>query len=366
MTYPRPTLADLARRAESELLISTESDALRRNLFTPVARATSGAVHGLYGHQAWIAAQIHAQTCDDDVLEDVFAPIWLSDGRKEATAAAGLIRITGAAGAEIEQGTVWARADQLEYTNPVGDVLPESGMLDIAVICTAPGQSGSTDATTELTLVNPVAGVDANAVVLAPGLTGGADVESIDDLRERVLQVRRNGGQVGKSADWENWALEVPGVTRAWAAPRLIGPGTITVFFVRDDDADIFPDVQETAAVLSHLEATGTPFGEIFAVGPKRKLIDVSLRVSPDTPEVRAAVTDALRNAIAKEAHPVQRDTNGHTVMPLAGVLIYRSHLTEAISGATGETDHLLSIPAGNVQCAIGDLAELGTVTWLP
>lgn len=366
MTFPRPTLAELARRAETELQIDTDSDALRRNLFTPTARAAAGAVHGLYGHQVWIAQQIHPQSCDDDTLEEVHAPIWLNEGRKPATTAAGKIRLTGSAGAEIEQGTVWTRADGLEYTNPVGYIMPATSMLDIDVVCTTPGQAGSTDADTELTLVNPAEGIDGKAVVIAPGLTGGADVESYDDLRERVLQVRRNGGQVGKTADWETWALEVAGVTRAWAAPRLIGPGTITVFFVRDDDADIFPDSQETAAVQSHLEATGTPFGQIFAVGPKRKLIDISLRVSPDTPEVRAAVTEALRNTIAKAAHPVRRDSNGHTVIPLSGVLIYRSHLTEAISGATGENDHMLAVPDGNVQCAIGDLAELGAVTWLP
>ncbi|MCD5330858.1 hypothetical protein LQR33_24030, partial [Chromobacterium piscinae] len=89
---PRQTLAEIARRVEAELTLQTASDPLRRNLFTPLARGLAGAVHGLYGHQDWIARQIHPMECDEDTLVSVHAAIWLPDGRKPPAAASGSAR----------------------------------------------------------------------------------------------------------------------------------------------------------------------------------------------------------------------------------------------------------------------------------
>lgn len=362
MSYSRPTLAELARRAEGELSLS-DDQTLRRNLFIPLARAISAQTHGLYGYGQWIKNQIHPQHCDDDTLERVHAPIWLNGGRKAAAAARGQIQVHGNPGAEIEQGTLYARLDRVEYAVPTGVVLPESGTAAISIVCLTPGQAGNTEPGATLRLTSPLPGVTLEASVLAPGLTEGADDEDIETLRTRVLEARRNGGQVGRPWDWEAWAKEVPGVTRAWCAPQLAGRGTVTVFFVRDDEPDIYPDTNERATVQAHLEATGLPFGEVFAIAPIRKQVALTIGISPDTPEVRAAARDALARVFARTASPVARDANGRTLRPVTGITILRSHLTQALSGAVGEQDHTLL--GGDIVCEIGELAELGEITWI-
>lgn len=368
MSWTRPTLPELARRAEAELQVSTginEADAaLRRNLFTPIARAVAGLAHGLHGQQEWIAKQFSPITCDMDTLYAVFVPIFLPDGAKAAEAASGPLRIFGTSGSGIDQGRLWTRADGLEYTNPTGAVMPSAGYLDITVVCTTPGEAGSTEPGGALQLVNPVVGINGAGAVQEPGITGGADAEDDDSVRARVIAVRQAGGEVGRSIDWENWAKEVPGVTRAWCAPKLAGRGTVTVFFVRDDDDSIFPDTPECATVQTHLESTGTPWGEIYAVAPINKPIDFTIRISPNTPAVRAAALSALQNVIDLEAGPVARDANNATALPLAGVTIPLSHLSAALSAAVGEYDHALILPAGDVVCAIGELATMGAATW--
>ena len=69
MPYETESLAALNRRLAAELPITGSGTALRRNLYTPFARALAGAVHGLHGHIEWRTRQMFPQTCDDDVLE---------------------------------------------------------------------------------------------------------------------------------------------------------------------------------------------------------------------------------------------------------------------------------------------------------
>jgi uncharacterized phage protein gp47/JayE len=366
MSMTRPTLPELKRQAAAELPLAGADDTLRRNLYTPLSTALAGAVHGLYGYQDTIAAEIFPETCSEERLLNVHAPFWLpNSGRTEATTARGTVLLTGNAGTATDAGTVFNRADGTQFALLTGGVVAGDGQLLASVVCLTAGQAGNTEPGGTLQLANPVAGLNSVATVQSPGLSGGADIEDIEDLRARVVAVRRNGGQVGRAVDWESWALEVPGVTRAWAAPKLMGAGSMTVYFMRDGDAAPYPDAAEQAAVQAYLETTGTPWGELFAVAPIRKLVPMSIKLVPDNASNRSAVTKALTVLFSSEASPVARDSEGRTTLPVSGVTILRSHITEAISGTTGEYDHTLSLPAGNVVCAIGELAELGTITWL-
>lgn len=365
MSFPTPTLSELARRAEAELPLSTGGEALRRNLFTPIARAVAAAVSGLYGQQAWIARQLDPATCDEDILLDVYVPLYLASGRKAAAAASGLVTLTGTAGASVAAGTVWQRSDGVTFTNANDETIGGAGTLTVTLVCETAGNEGNTETGATLSLVTSVAGVDSDATVLTPGITGGSDIEAIADLRARVVAKRAAGGEVGRAVDWENWALECAGVTRAWAAPQLAGVGTMTVFFVRDDDATIYPDANEVATVQSYLQLTGTPFGEVYALAPTVKAVDFSIRCDPNTSAVRAAVQTALTNLFADAAAPVARDADGNTVTPVEGVTIPLYLINAAINNAAGLTGHTLAAPSADVVCAAGEMAELGTITWL-
>ena len=80
-------------------------------------------------------------------------------------------------------------------------------------------------------------------------MTGGVEAENDDDLRARILQRIQNPPMGGAQADYVTWALAVPGVTRAWAAPEQ-GIGTITVRFLMDElraDDDGWPTADRCA-----------------------------------------------------------------------------------------------------------------------
>ena len=365
MAFDLKSLPELNRRAQAELPLSGASPQLRRNLFAPLARALAGSQHGLQHFGVWIYKQLFPATCDDDVLEQVHAPMRLSEGRKAAAAASGYVLLTGNAGATIDAGTVFNRTDGVTYTAPVGGIVATDGTCAVRVVCDVAGLSGNMESGGALTLSNPIAGVDGEVQVIAPGLSGGADMESIDELRQRVKIAWAQPGEIGIDLDYEQWAKEVPGITRAWAVPKSLGPGTISVYIMRDNDPTPYPDASEVAAVAAHLDQTANPFGEIYVFAPVKKVQNYSIRLKPNTPAVQAAVTTALKAFHAEKAAPVAKDAYGRTANPPTGISIPNSQIREAISAAQGEFSHELISPSSDIVCAIGEMSELGGITWL-
>ncbi|MCP1289812.1 baseplate J/gp47 family protein [Chromobacterium sp. S0633] len=364
MAYEIPTLSQLTRDIRADLG-AENPDALLRSDADVFGRALAAAVHGMYGYLQYQSKQLLPSSAAEATLLAWQGPFYLrGDKPNAAVQSSGLVRFTGNVGAPVDADVELQRDDGRLFVVVAGGVVGAGGYVDLAIKAAVGGFDGDTDAGVWLQLTTGVPGVDAAAQVQAGGLAGGTDAEDIESYRQRILGVTEAGAQTGRSVDWENWAREVAGVTRAWAAPRFLGLGSMGLYFMRDDDVDPFPVPAECEAVRVHLETTGAPWGEIFAMAPVAKPVNITLHIVPDTPAMRAAVTVALREKIAAEASPVKRDNNGRTVLPVEGVTIPRSHLAEAVSAVPGEADHVMSVPAGDVVCAVGELAELGVITW--
>lgn len=363
MPYETESLAALNRRLAAELPITGSGTALRRNLYTPFARALAGAVHGLHGHIEWRTRQMFPQTCDDDVLEYLHAPLWLNTGRLQATAASGKCTFKGNPGTAIAQGTVLNRADGQRFIVATGVTVPTSRTVQADLVAETAGVAGNTAAGTVLAVANPISGLENN--VLVTEISGGSDIESIESLRVRIIESRVTGRDIGRTGDWARWAREVPGVTRVWPAPKLSGGGTVTVYIMRDGDVHPYPQAERLAEVKRHLEHSGLPFGEIHVVAPVARRVDFRLKITPDTPEVRAAVINALSVLLHTSAAPVAYDSYGDLVLPARGYTIPRSHITQAISNTSGEYDHQLIVPAADVTLAVGELALMGSMEWI-
>ena len=200
-------------------------------------------------------------------------------------------------------------------------------------------------------MVTPIAGVQSQAQVAAGGLTGGADIEVDTALRARLLARIRQPPHGGALHDYVAWALEIPGITRVWPVAGELGVGTVTVRFVRDDDTDPIPDAAEVVALQAHLDAVRPVTAQVFAVAPIPVALDLQIRLTPNSTTVQAAVTAELQDLLRREAEP--------------GATLLLSHIREAISIATGETDHELLAPVANVEHAAGEMPVLGTITWL-
>jgi uncharacterized phage protein gp47/JayE len=355
MPFARPSLTTLIERAVTDIeshLPGADARLCRSNL-NVLARVSAASAHGLYGYLDYLARQILPDTAEAEILER-HASIWLDTGRLPAAAAYGQVTVSGAEGVVVAAGTVFKRADGARFV-AVLEATISDGAATLAVAAAQSGQSGNTPAGLVLRLDSPIAGVNSQAVVTVGAISGGADVESDESLRARLLERIRQPPMGGAAHDYVTWAREVPGVTRAWVSPLQMGDGTVVLRFVRDNDDDMIPDADEVAAVQAWIDARRPVTAHLFVVAPVPVPIHFDLELVPATQPIKAAVEAGLRDLLLREAAPEDGAGEGRILV---------SHLREAISTAAGEHDHTLFSPAGNVTLAIGQMAVFGSITW--
>lgn len=357
MPFARPPLPTLIERSMSAIdsRLPGADARLRRSNLNVLAFVNAGGCHGLHGHIGWVADQVLPDTAEKEFLER-HARIWIPPGRLPAAPATGSATATGTTGTIVPAGTVFVRSDGQRYATTTEATLA-AGTATLALAAEEAGQAGNASAGIKLNAVSPLPGMNATVTVIGDGFTGGADIEKDDSLLARILDRIQEPPMGGSKADYERWAKEVPGVTRAWCSPREMGDGTVTVRFVRDNDASPIPDPSEVETVFDHIEAVRPVGGQLFVVAPEAVPLVFQIQLVPNTAAARAAVEASLRDLLRREAEP-ERGAGEGTILI--------SHVREAISLATGERDSTVVLPAGNVTHTIGQMATFGGVTWLP
>lgn len=349
MPFARPTLQEIRTRVEADVAGRLGlSVLLPRSVLQVLAAVVAGAAHQLHGHLDWLADQIFPDTADADHLERL-ASIW-GVTRKPAAFASGSVEFTGGAGILIPAGTLVQRSDGAQFAT-AADATISGGAAAAEVEATAAGAAGNTPGGTILSLVSPIAGIVGVVTVAGDGLVDGADMESDEELRFRLLSRIQEPPQGGSASDYETWALQVAGVTRAWSYPEYLGPGTVGLTFVVDNDPDgLIPDAGQVAEVQAYIDERRPVTADVTVFAPVAVPLDFDITLVPDTSAVRGAVEAALLDLIRREARP--------------GGTLLLSHIREAISTAAGETDHELNGPSANVVSDPGDLSTMGMITW--
>lgn len=346
MPFETPTLPALIGRAQSDL---AGSSSLLRSDSEVLSRVLGAASFARYGHQTYIADQILPDTADEDTLRRM-ARARLKRDRLEAVAATGPAAFTGAVSALLDAGTLLQRDDGARFrVKATVKLTAAQGVATLEALDA--GVLGNSEAGTALRLVSPVLGLNDVFTVAAPGLLGGTEQESIETLRGRVIRSYRVVPHGGAQSDYVTWALEVAGVTRAWVVRHWLGPGTVGVFIVRDGDIDIIPTPEACAAVAAYIEQERPVTAEVYVLPPVEKPVQYQLKVTPDSSAVRRAVEAALIDLHNRESE--------------LGEGLLGTHISEAISGASGERDHQILSPAGDVPAVANELLTYGGVLWV-
>ncbi|MQX36808.1 baseplate J/gp47 family protein [Roseospira navarrensis] len=351
MPWTTPTLQQLTDQLTADMQARLPgAEATPRTVLGTVGRAVAGAVSGLHAYLRWVSRQVLPDTAETAWLER-HAGIW-GLARRPATASAGALALTGATGAVVPMGTVWRSADGRRYVATASATLA-GGTGAIAVAAETAGATGDLAAGAEVAVVTPIAGLESAAVVAAGGLGGGADLETDAALRARVLRRIQQPPHGGARHDYVAWALEVPGVARAWCHPVEQGLGTVIVRVMADDG---LPDPALIAALQAHLDTARPVTAEVLALAPVALPLTVEIAdLTPDTAAVCAAVEAEIADLVARVAAP--GDGAGQGTLRV-------SHLREAISRAAGETDHALVSPTADVAPAVGEILRYDSVVW--
>ena len=350
MPFNRPPLDLLIARSAASMqsrLPGTDA-VLRRSLTGIVARMSAGTEHGLYGYLDWLARQLMPDTAEEEHLER-WASIW-GGSRKAAGHASGDVSITGTPGAVLPEGTICLRSDAVRYAVVSDATVGEDGTGTAFLSAVDAGTAGNAPIGTILAFASPVSRLDSR-VQATDGLTGGTDEETDESLKSRLLTTIQRTPMGGTQADYEQWALEVPGVTRAFVTQEM-GRGTVTVRFMMDGTyPDGVPKDGDRQAVAAHIETVRPVTADVYVVLPVADPLNLRLRITPDTAAIRLAAETNLWAAVRRDAVP--------------GGTIFLSRLHEALSLTEKEEDHVIISPTANVTPETGHIVVPGSIEWV-
>ncbi|MFO6448907.1 baseplate J/gp47 family protein [Erythrobacter sp. NE805] len=349
MPFNRPTLSELIERSRGDIetRLPGADSALRHSVLDVLARMHGGAMSGVYGYLDFLARQILPDTADGEFLAR-HASNW-GIRRKAAVTATATATATGVNGTAIAAGTQALRVDGQAYRVTAPATIA-AGTAALSIEAIEPGPDADLTVGTVLTLSSTIVGVNAAITVSAAG-TAGALEEDDASLLARLLDRIRTPPRGGSSNDYRAWALAQPGVTRAWVYPGWMGIGTVGVAFVMDQREDIIPLEADIDAVQAALDILRPVTAEVVVFAPTPAPLDIVVRVVPNTPAVRAAISAELADFLAREAEP--------------GGTIHLSRISEAISLAAGEFSHAIELPDTDFTPEPGHIASLGTVTFV-
>ncbi len=288
--------------------------------------------HGAYQYMRdYLALQAIPIKSRGQFLRDWLAAYGMSI--KQANPANGTVELSGAPGSPVAAGSDLKGASGVVYTTDVAVSIGAGGTTLVEVTALQGGVAGNVAAGETLDFVNPLAGVDGTALVVDDGIGRGTDEETEAQAAARLQQRLSNEPMGGAPHDYVRWALEVPGITRAWGLRTPGGPGTAGVIIMADGNGSQgIPTAADRQAVEDYISEPGRgPSDELFVIVPQPVLVDHVLSITPDNPEIRAAVTAELNDLYLRVAEP--------------GVSIPHTQLTEAVSIAPGEQTHEFAQP---------------------
>ncbi len=370
MPFYRPTREEIRRRVQSDFRAAFKNDAvlIQGTIEHAFCEAIVGVSHAAHGRldQVYRDAFPHLASEPAIIKWAAFYGMF----RNRASYATGIMGFNGEGGAEIPTGTIVARTDGAEFRVTEGGTIDE-GTIELPVKARVPGAGGNTVAGVEMALQSTLDGVFPAVLVLAPGLSGGADAETAAALRTRLLELLAEPESGGGPGDYIRWAKLVTGVTRVWEYGKVPSIGHVTVLFMRDldtvgDDPDPFPDDLELATVKAKIrEFCPIHLSDetLHVLKPIDLPIELEIELTVEDgqvlEDVKAAIIKSIQDMLATRIHLAAVD---------GGQTLYRSWISEAISTAPGEKDHKLIVPADDIvldQWQLPTLLDPATqITW--
>ena len=268
----------------------------------------------------------------------------------------------------------------------IGDVFLSAATVS-ATIRAASDQSGGGGAgaignlpdSSIVSFVNPLANVSRDTVVTATLVTG-ADGESTDAYRQRIIDRFQKRPQGGALADYEAWGEEPAGIVNVYPYTGA-EPGQVDVYVeatvASSGDPDGIPTTPQLQEVLDSInldvdgQATRRPANALantFAITRTAFTVEVVSLVADDAPQVQADITSAVEEYfLAREPF-----IEGLSVLPRVDTIT---------NGAVaGVVDDIVSAAGGTFQSVvvkeaatpftfrslgIGEKAKASTVTFI-
>ncbi len=244
--------------------------------------------------------------------------------------------------------------------------------LSVQAITTGPVTNMPAGATLNVNLPN----LATLAYVQFSALGGGADLESDDDYRDRIIESRSNISGVFTEDQIKIAARSVPGNTRVFVKRPVTSlgsgiqgtpayspaPGQVVVIILRDNDENIIPTqsiLDQTKAVIiaeGRLPAH-TREADVFVLAPVAQIVDFNFSaINPNTATMKTSIQNQL-TAFFQDSVTFEEDIPAPS---------YQGAIQNTRDTVTGDRllSFTLSSPTADIIVADGNIPILGAVTF--
>lgn len=377
MPFPRPTLTTLRAQAMQDITASDLPNAdgfLRRAVLRVLAWVQAGMAYLHYGYLDWISQQSTPFTSTGEYLD-----AWASAAptpvlRNAPGYASGQGTWPGTYSASnnpvLPSGSICTRDDGVQFQTTAAAAVSSGGTVTAPIQAVVAGSNGNTDSGAPLELTVVITGIS-TAGTAATAITGGTDLEQDASLRTRMLESYAAPPHGGSASDYVTWALEVPGVTRAWAANGTT-PGSVAVYFMMDEAEAAYGGFPQGTNGVSPLDpravaATGDQLSVVSYIFPLRPIPMLVWAYAPQAQAQNFTINGLSSLTTAQKAEVsaaitalfLQKDT------PLGTTSIGQSDVASAIVAIGGLPSFSITSPSSwPITSAGGYLFTLGTITY--
>ena len=375
MALTTPTTQDVANNiiAQLEASLKQTIPVLPKSFFRVISKADAGVFILLFKYGGFMFLQDFVSSASDQETEVngvVVVPLteWgrlVGAGDPIAATSAELlidITVTNQVGS-LPSGSALVNSNNGVTYLTVGSVLLDAPIVQATIIAVSDqnggngaGAIGNLDPGAIVAFANPLANVARNAVVDSQTVTG-ADAESTDAYRQRVLDRFQKRPQGGAPSDYELWGEEVAGIANIYPYTGIL-PGTVDVFVESATEVDGIPTAAQLTAVEDSIEfdlaglASRRPanaFANVISI--TRTVFDVRLTglVVDDPATVQANILEATTDFFL-ESEPF---IDGLSVLPR------RDRITS--NELNGIIQDIVSLAGGIYGVAIISVATVDT-----
>lgn len=324
--------------------ISTGEGSFASDMAAPVALGISN----VYGQMDKLLALMFIDEIDREYLEARAGEFGIT--RKLGAKAAGAVKVTGSNGSILPTGAAVATEDGLIFYTDTSAVIAD-GTASVGITAAEAGRGYNVTAGEIDKFYRNYTGIF--SVSNESPTEGGADEETDEALRERLLIRIRTPATSGNAYHYRMWAMESPGVGAAKVYPLWNGNGTVKVMVVGDDMQPV--DGAVVTACAEHIESMRPIGATVTVVSAAAKEITVSAIVTVDASATVADVQEAFYKTmeqyvreIAFEVYTISYNKIGYLLMGVPGVVDYAALTvnggTENVSIAADEVPVLREV----------------------
>lgn len=312
--------------------------------------ALAAQVYALWVQSEWVTRQAFPQTASGAYLDSHAQLRGLE--RKQAVAARGIVRFTAGEAAqtprEIPAGTVCMTAGLVRFETTEAAVLPAGELwVDVPVQALTAGTAGNVAAGAILTMAVAPVGI-VQCTNPAP-CTGGADEETDEGLRQRVLDTFRRLPNGANAAFYEQEALSFDQVAAAAVVPRPRGTGSVDVVVTT---AGGLPGQELLEELEDYFEQRREIAVDVQVRAPETETVHVQVQVAAAAGADQAAVLERVENTL-----------RGWFTGARLGQSVLRARLGNLIFQCAGVENYVIVSPAADAAVQADVLPVLGTLT---